>query len=120
VTSARIALPQKRKTRRGFLPAGAHVFRAIATTGTSAVSSFVAIDDSCIDRNSDRSMTEKSSSNQKYLNRNLGNRQRNGGGGHDQHPSQGRKDRDARGDPLGEPIPAGPECAHSRRDDGNC
>jgi hypothetical protein len=49
-----------------------------------------------------------------------GNRERNGGGGDDQHPGKGRKDRDQHGDTSSEPILAGSDCAQSRRDDGNC
>jgi hypothetical protein len=53
-----MAPARKRKPARDF-SRRAHVFRAIATTGTSAVSSFVAIDSVYIGRNIDRSMTEK-------------------------------------------------------------
>jgi hypothetical protein len=114
----------KMQTRRGLLPAGPRAGRAIATSGTSAVGSVVAIDTVNVGDIDENSMTRASLRRWRTHGcgraRRSGDGEGHGGGSHDQHGDGGGEHGDTGCDPGHEPIAAGPDGCPSRRQGRHC
>src|SRR5262249_32804544 len=89
---------------------------AIAATGTSAVSSYVAIDLIYIIRNRDNSMTYPTRLRENFSS---GDGKRDRSSGHNQHAGQRGDHRDAHRDAPGEPVLAGADRAQPGRQQGD-